>query len=155
MNKQADVLKVDGLPIVSANFCWSVGVLMEKFLKALGSKKFMAIKCPKCGYICVPPRSRCVRCNTKMGEKDLIELSGKGTLVSYTVAHVELDGKANFKDLEKPKLIGAIKPDDADSTIFMPLGEVEPKDLKTGMKVSLQWNKDTKGELTDIKYFKP
>ncbi len=37
------------------------------------------------------------------------------------------------------------------------LGEVDPKDIKIGMKVKAVWlhENERKGAITDIKYFKP
>ncbi len=155
MEAKASVIKVNGLPIVQAAFNWSVGFQMEKFLKALASKKFLASKCPACGYVYVAPRNRCGKCSVKMEEKDLVELSGKGVLTGFTVAQVELDGKGNFVDLKKPKVLAALRLDGANSTVFFPLEEVEPKDLKIGMKVALEWEKEAKVGWKNLKYFKP
>jgi len=152
--EKREVIKVTGLPIV-AGFRWSVGKMMEKFIKSFADKKIIAAKCPKCGYTYVPPRSRCGKCYTKIEEKNLVELSGKGTLTGYTTAYVELDGKGIFLDLDNPKVIGAIKLDDSDSTIFMPLGEIDQKNVKEGIKVKVVWKEETKGEIADILYFKP
>ena len=154
MDKKAPIV-VNGLPIVQAGFNWSVGFQMEKFLKALATKKFLASKCPECGYVFAPPRNTCSRCWKKMDEKNLLELSGKGTLLGWTVAYVELDGKGNWVDLKAPKIIGAVKLDGADSTVFMPLDEVKEKDLKAGMKVGLVWESEAKVGWKNIKYFKP
>jgi uncharacterized OB-fold protein len=154
MEEKNEIIKVEGRPF-SAGFNWSVGFQMERFIKALAKKKILASKCPACGYTYVPPRARCGKCHARVEEKDLVDLSGKGTLVGYTTAHVELDGAGNFLDLKKAKLIGAIKLDGADSTIFMPLEGVKPKDLKEGLKVTPDWKDKTKGEIADIKAFIP
>ena len=154
MEKKFDVLTVNGLPIVQAQFNWSVGALMQKFLKSLANKKFLAAKCPECGYIYAPARNTCFKCYKKIEEKDLVEISGGGALVSYTIGYVELDGKANWVDLKKPKVIGAIKLDGANSLFFAPI-EVDPKDVKIGMKIGLEWNSELKGGWKDIKHFKP
>ena len=149
-----EVIRVSGLPFV-AGFQWSVGKMMERFIKSFADRKILASKCPKCGYTYVPPRSRCGKCYTKIEEKNLVELSGKGNLIGYTTSYVQLDGKGNFLDLDEPKLIGAIKLEDSDSTIFVPLGEVDPKDVKEGTRVEAVWRKETKGEIADMMYFKP
>ena len=155
MSSQGEiVLTRSPVPIV-AGFQWSVGEMMERFLKALAERKILGVKCPQCGYVYVPPRWRCGRCYTKLGQENIVELSGKGTLLSYTAAWVEIDGAGNFRELDSPKAFGAIKLEDAGSTIFMPLGEVEPGDLKVGMPVEVVWREETKGELADIRYFKP
>jgi len=154
MPKKSEIVEVQALPFL-ANFSWSTGFLMQKFIKELANRKILAVKCPGCGYTYVPPRARCGKCHAKMEEKNLITLSGKGTLVSYTTAHVKLDGNGNFEDLKKPEIIGAIKLDKADSTIFMPLEGIKPKDVKEGLKVKVEWREETKGELSDIKSFTP
>ncbi len=148
------IVRVKGLPFV-ARFKWSTGFLMERFIKSLAEKKLLGAKCPSCGYTYVPPRSRCGKCLTKLGEKNLVELSGRGVLVGYTTAYVGLDGEGNFVDLEKPRVIGAIKLEGADSTIFMPIGEIDPEGVREGMEVEPKWREATRGELADIEYFKP
>jgi uncharacterized OB-fold protein len=154
MKSKSGIVEVQALPFL-ANFSWSTGFLMEKFIKELAHKKILAAKCPECGYTYVPPRSKCGKCYAKIEEKNLVNLSGKGTLVSYTKAYVKLDDNGNFEDLKKPEIIGAIKLDKADSTIFMPLEGVKPRDLVKGLKVKVQWREETKGELSDIKCFEP
>ncbi len=154
MKSKSGIVDVQPVPFFAA-FSWSTGFIMEKFIKELANRKILAAKCPGCGYTYVPPRSRCGKCNSKMEEKNLITLSGKGTLVSYTVAHVKLDGNGNFLDLEKPEIIGAIKLDKADSTIFMPVEGIKPKDVAEGLKVKVQWRDETRGELSDLQCFTP
>jgi len=146
-------VRVQGLPFV-AGFSWSVGFQMERFIKSLKDKKLLASKCPQCGYTYVPPRNYCAKCYAQIDEKDNLELSGEGTLESWTVAYVELDGKGNWVDLKEPKIIGAIKLDGANSLIFMPI-EAKPEELEKGMKVAIEWNKELKGAISDIKCFKP
>jgi uncharacterized OB-fold protein len=152
VKSKSEIVDVQALPFV-ANFSWSTGFLMQKFIQELANKKILAAKCPGCGYTYVPPRSRCGKCYAKIEEKNMVNLSGKGTLVSYTKAHVKLDGQGNFQDLKKPEIIGAIKLDKADSTIFMPLEGIKPRELAEGLKVKVQWREKTKGELSDIRCF--
>ena len=154
MKRKSEIVEVQALPFL-ANFSWSTGFLMQKFIRELANKKVLAAKCPGCGYTYVPPRSRCGKCYAKIEEKNLITLSGKGTLVSYTTAYVKLDGDGNFQDLKQPVIIGAIKLENADSTIFMPLEGIKPQDVTEGLKVKVQWREETKGELSDIRSFKP
>ena len=151
---EREVVRIRGMPFV-AGFRWSVGKMMERFIKTFADKKILGSKCPKCGYTYVPPKSRCGKCYTGLEEENLVELSGKGDLIGYTRAYVELDGKGRFLDLSKPKVIGAIKLEGSDSTIFMPVEEIDPKDVKEGMKVEVVWREETKGEIADIKYFRP
>ena len=155
MSENKGIIKVKAPIPFMAGFQWSVGFQMERFIKALQKKKLLASKCPSCGYVYVPARNRCGKCNSGIEEKDNIELSGKGTLVSFAPAFVELDGAGNWNDLEEMKIIGAVKLEGASSTVFMPLGEVEPENIEMGMPVEIKWNEKTEGTISDIKYFKP
>jgi uncharacterized OB-fold protein len=103
----------------------------------------------------VPPRARCGRCYAVIEEKNVVDLSGRGTLISHTKAHVMMDGNGNFKDLDKPTTIGAVKLDGADSLLFLPIEGVKAADLKEGLKVKIHWREETKGELADIRGFEP
>ena len=154
MESKSEIIEVRGLPFV-AGFNWSTGFLMQRFIEELANRRILGVKCPECGYTYVPPRSRCGKCYAKIEEGNLITLSGKGTLVGYTTAYVELDGNGNFGDLEEPGIIGAIRLENADSTIFMPLEGIKPQDVCEGLKVEVQWREETKGELADIRSFKP
>ena len=53
MNEKEDIIRVLGRDF-KAGFNWSVGFQMERFIKALGKKKILASKCPKCGYTYSP-----------------------------------------------------------------------------------------------------
>jgi uncharacterized OB-fold protein len=154
MKSESGIVDVNTLPF-PANFIWATGFMMQRFIEELASRKILGVKCPGCGYTYMPPRSRCGKCYAKMEEENLVTLTGKGTLVSYTTGHVALDGQGNFIDLQEPAIIGAIKLEDADSTVFMPLEGIKPCDVVEGLKVELQWREETKAELEDIRGFKP
>lgn len=149
-----EVITVESMPIV-AGFEWSVGELMDRFISELANKKIFGAECSDCGYTYVPPRLRCGKCYSEMGKDELVELSGRGTLVSYTKASVELDGSGNLEDLDEPFVIGAIRLEGADSKIFMPIKEVDLDEVEEGMEVEVEWVEEPEGEISDIKYFKP
>ncbi len=144
------VLRYEGIPFV-ARFGWYAGELTEKFLKSLAEKKLLAAKCPKCGYTVFPPRIRCVKCYTKMGEENLVELSGKGKVVSWSSVRVIPDGKGGFKEID-PVTIAAVKLDGSDSIIMLP---IDAESVEEGMEVEIEWREERKGEIADIIGFKP
>jgi uncharacterized OB-fold protein len=154
MEGKSEIVEVKTFPF-PARFDWATGLMMQTFIQGLAKKRILGAKCPECGYTYVPPRSRCGKCYAVIDEKNLVDLAGEGTLVSYTEGFVRLDGNGNFQDLEKPVIIGAIKLDGADSTLFMPVEGIGPQDLKEGLGVKVQWREETKGELSDIKCFAP
>ncbi len=154
MEDKSEIVEVKTFPF-PAGFNWAVGPMMQRFIEALADRRILGAKCPGCGYTYVPPRSRCGKCYGAIDEKNLLDLSGRGTLMSYTEAHVKPDGNGNLQDLEKPMLVGAVKLDDADSMLFMPVEGVKPADLKEGLKLKIRWREDAKGELADMRCFEP
>ncbi len=138
-----------------AGFEWSVGEMMEEFIKSFEDKTILAVECPNCEYVTVPLRCRCPNCYNELDKDDIIELSGEGSLLSYTEAQVELDGEGNFEDLGEAEIIGMVKLDGADSQLFMPIGEADVTDLDIGQEVEPVWKDEAEGQVEDLKYFKP
>ncbi len=59
---------------------------IEQFYKFMQQSKLMAGKCTKCGKIHLPPRPLCDNCYSQ--EFEWLEISGKGTLLTYTIIHI-------------------------------------------------------------------
>jgi len=144
----SEVIRYQGIPFV-ARFRLSAGELMERFYQSLKAKKLTALKC-NCGYTVFPPRIRCPKCYARLTEENLVELSGKGQILSFTKVYFKLDGKGNFVDLDEPQVLASIKLDQSDSIFFAKVCG-EPKD---GAKVEVVWREETKGEFSDILCFK-
>ena len=129
---------------------YSVGSLASKFfIKMRDSKVLSGAKCPKCQMVNFPPRSVCPKCFSKIEE--LVDLSGKGKLETFTIVHYESAVQA----LKPPYAIGVIKLDGADTAITHFIGEVDFKELKAGMKLEAVFNEKRNANILDIKYFKP
>ena len=129
---------------------FSVGSLASKFFIELrDKKKLAAAKCPKCGFVNMPPRSVCPKCFSKIEE--LVDVAGTGTLVSFTRVQYDSAVQAN----KPPYAIGLIKLDGTDTAMTHFLGEVDFKDLKAGMKLEPVFNDKRNANILDILYFKP
>jgi uncharacterized OB-fold protein len=129
---------------------YSVGSLASKFFIDLRDKKKLgAAKCPKCGFVNMPPRSVCPKCFSKIEE--LVDISGTGTLVSFTMVQYDSAVQA----VKPPYAIGIIKMDGADTSMVHFLGDVDFKSLKAGMKLEPVFNEKRNANILDIKYFKP
>jgi hypothetical protein len=129
---------------------YSVGSLASKFFIDLRDKKKLgAAKCHKCGFVNMPPRSVCPKCFSKIEE--LVDISGAGTLVSFTRVNYDSAVQA----VKPPYAIGIIKMDGADTSMVHFLGDVDFKSLKAGMKLEPVFNEKRNANILDIKYFKP
>jgi len=131
---------------------YSAGAVGSRFLIELrDNKKIMGTRCPTCNLVYVPARSVCRDCFGELSE--WVEVSQKGTLLTYTVAH-----QSNpIQPVSTPIVYGIVQLDGADTGFVHMLGEVDPEKLKVGTKVKAVFKvkKERQGTILDIKYFKP
>jgi uncharacterized protein len=129
---------------------YSVGSMASKFfIKIRDSKVISGAKCPKCGFVNVPPRSVCPKCFSKVEE--LVDLSGKGTLQTFTIVHYE----SSVQALKPPYAIGVIKLDGADTGMTHFIGDVDAKSIKAGIKLEPVFKDKREANILDIEYFRP
>lgn len=129
---------------------YSAGAVGSRFLIELRDKKrIMGTRCPTCNRVHVPARSVCKDCFGQLDE--WAEVSDKGTLLTYSVCH-----QANpVQPVEPPIIYGIVQLDGADTGFVHMLGEVDPEQLRIGMRVRAVFKEDREGSILDIKYFKP
>ena len=133
-----------------SNFQVTAGATGSKFLIDIrDNKKITGIKCPSCSKVYVPPRLHCPTCCVKMSE--WVELSGKGTLNTYTVVRY----KEPYQPKEPPIIYAVIQLDGADTGLTSILGEVDPDKVKIGMRLEPVFKEEREGSLLDIDHFKP
>lgn len=88
-------------------------------------------KCESCSKVYFPPRESCPDCRRKsMGKMQKIQLSGKGTVESYTIIHV---GPEEF-DKQTPYPMAIIKLDEG-PMVTAQIVDCDISDVKIGMKV--------------------
>ena len=132
---------------------WSLGKANMKFLEGMKAGKIYGIECKACDRILVPPRMFCEYC---YGPTDgWVELPDTGIVETFSISYLD----PNARRITEPILIGVIDIDGAPAHHgFMHyFGEMDPKELKIGMKVKAVWKpaEEREGSITDIKYFKP
>jgi len=138
---------------LKAEYAYDMGFAVSRYLMGLKEGKIVGIRCHKCGRILVPPRSFCEQCYVPI--EDFIELSGRGKVNTFSISYVKWDASR----IEKPEIPAVIELEGASPGvgILHVLGEVDPKDVHVGMQVEAVFKeeKDRKGEITDILYFRP
>jgi len=129
---------------------YSAGAVGSRFLIELRDKKrIMGTRCPTCNRVYVPARSVCKDC---FGQLDKwVEVSDKGTLLTYSVCHQPNP----VQPVEPPIIYGIVQLDGADTGFVHMLGEVDPEQLRIGMRVRAVFKEEREGSILDIKYFKP
>jgi uncharacterized OB-fold protein len=129
---------------------YSAGAVGSRFLIELRDKKrIMGTRCPACNRVYVPARSVCKDCFGQLDE--WVEVSDKGTLLTYTVTHQA----TRVQPMEPPLAYGIIQLDGADTGLVHMLGEVEPEQLRIGMRIQAVFREKREASILDIKYFKP
>ena len=106
-------------------------------------------KCGNCGALDFPPRTVCPRCGRKsLGKIERVKLSGKGTIVSYTVVH---DAPAQY-EIMKPYVLAIVQMNEG-CRLTSQVIDVDPAHVKIGMPVEAAFRKlGQEGEAGVIHY---
>jgi len=133
-------------------FEWAVGRYGSKFLAEVRDRKrLLGIKCPKCGFVFVPPRRVCRTCFVQMEE--LVELGTEGVIQGFTVLNFSFIDPITGKKKPVPYGYVYVKLDGADSTFPHFLKETDWKAIKNGMRVRAVFEQERTGSLLDIRHF--
>ena len=63
----------------------------KDYSEALKKNKLLGLKCSSCGAITVPPKMVCRKCASS--DMDIVELSGKGKIQTFTIINVAPEGR--------------------------------------------------------------
>jgi len=137
-------------------YAWDAGQAVGRYLEGLKEGKLIGKKCKDCNRIMIPPRMFCELCFRPSDE--WVTLKDTGTVNTFSICYVNWDA-SRLPQGAKPHLPAVIEIDGASEGmgILHLLGEVDPKDIKIGMKVKAVWKPANEriGAITDIRYFRP
>ena len=137
-------------------YAWDTGVAIGRYLAELKKGKIIGKHCRCCNRVMLPPRMFCELCFRP--SDNWVFVRDTGTVNTFSICRVHWDA-SRVKEGEKPYLPAVIEIDGASKGmgIMHLLGEVEPEDIKIGMKVKAVWKTEDErsGAITDILYFKP
>jgi len=135
------------------SYSWSTGVAIGTYLEGLKKGMILGVRCRSCKRIMVPPRMFCEECFKTVDE--FVPVQDTGTVNTFAICYIKTDASRQ----KRPQLPAVIELDGATKGmgILHLLGEVRPKDVRIGMKVKAVWKpaRERKGDITDIRYFKP
>ena len=66
-------------------------LIFKDYNEALKQNKLLGLKCKQCGAVTVPPRIACSKCSST--DLDIVELSGKGKIQTFTTVFVAPEGR--------------------------------------------------------------
>jgi uncharacterized protein len=127
-------------------FRYTPGVGNTAFLEALRDRGvFLGSRCDACGITVVPARIFCERCFAELTPN--VECGPAGTLVSWTVARLDVDGEP----LEAPETFALVRLDGADSVFLHRLIGIEQPEA--GMRVRARLADRRAGSILDVDGF--
>ena len=149
--EEGRVLTTRWVPV--ARYAWDAGVAIGRYLAELKEGRIVGSRCLRCRRTVVPPRAFCEWCFRPMDE--FVPLQDTGTVLTFSLCYVTWD----VKRVKEPEIPAVIEIDGASPGmgIMHVLGEVDPQEVKIGMRVRAVWKppEERTGAITDIKYFKP
>jgi uncharacterized OB-fold protein len=141
---------------LNCRYAWDTGVAIGRYLAELKNGKIIAKKFNECNRILVPPRMFCELCFRPTD--DWVFVQDTGVVNTFSLCYVNWDA-SRIAPGETPHLPAVIEIDGTTKMIGImhKLGEVNPSEIKVGMKVKAVWKpaEERTGAITDIKYFKP
>ncbi|MCI0530724.1 MAG: Zn-ribbon domain-containing OB-fold protein [candidate division Zixibacteria bacterium] len=132
---------------------YTAGVAGDKFFKIMKEEgRLTGTVCQKCSLTYVPARFFCERCFSDLN-RSWVDVNDSGKIVSFTVVHMDLDGK----QLSQPQIVAMVELADSGARMVHLLGEAQKEKLAIGQKVNAVWKpvEQREGKITDISYFKP
>jgi uncharacterized OB-fold protein len=129
---------------------YTPGVAGEAFFAALRDRGvLLGSRCEACAYTYVPARRYCERCFAELSPD--VEVGPQGTLVSFTIAFVGLEGEP----LPEPETIGLVRLDGADAVLMHRVLDVDDEPLEIGERVEVVLATERTGSILDVEGFRP
>ena len=134
---------------VRLEYSYTPGAAASRFLRSVRDGRLMGQRCPRCRKVYVPPRGACSMCGVATEEE--VALPGTGTITTFAVVSLP-DPR-----LPTPYVTAWIRLDGADITSMFLVQEVDPAEVRLGMRVEPVWVPDEEREpnLSSIRYFRP
>lgn len=133
-------------------YAYDCGIGYGRYFAELKKGRIVGTKCKRCGRILLPARYFCEWCWRPTDE--WIYLEDTGTVNTFSICYTDWLARR----IKEPELPAMIEIDGSGGVAIMgKLGEVEPKEIRIGMRVKAVWKPEGEriGAITDIKYWEP
>ncbi len=152
--------KVTDAPVVAdtpdLRYEWDNGTALTTYLDGFKNGKIRGSYCSRCGRMMIPTRNFCEICNLAP-VNDHFDLPDTGTVMTYTISHVNWDSSPLPKGTINIFAVIAIDGAAENMGLVHRLGNVDPEKVAIGMRVKAVWKKadEREGNVLDIEYFEP
>ena len=116
-------------------YAWDAGVGIGRYLEELQNGRLIARRCHKCQRVLIPPRMFCERCFRPTDA--WVYVQDTGVVNTFSLCYVSWD----VRRLKQPEIPAVIEIDGAapGAGILHILGNVNPKQVRMGMRVRAVW----------------
>ena len=123
----------------------------SRFLRRIKDGRIVGQRCRGHEQVYVPSRGACPMRGEPTDED--VELSGNGTLESFTIVHIPIPQNP----LKPPFVVGGILLDGASASFIHLVSEVDNADVRIGMRLQPVWKPEAEWtySMENIRYFKP
>ena len=133
---------------LTQSYKYSLGKYSRFFIE-LEKGRLMATNCATCGKVYAPPRPLCPNC---LAVTDWVELSGEGTVKTYSTLHFSPGSNEDVLALATPYVLAYVLLDGAD-TLFSHLLKAPPDKVQIGMRVRVEYSVDRVHHPIHLMYF--
>lgn len=134
---------------IRLTYSYTPGVAQSEFLRALTERRILGQRCSTCEQVYVPPRGMCARDGIAL--EGTFELPDTGVVSGFCIVNIPFAGQA----VECPYVSASITFDGADIPIFHLVQEVDPAQVRIGMRVQAVWSEEPQPSMQTIRYFRP
>ena len=121
----------------------------SRFFIELEQQRFLATRCETCSKVYAPPRPLCPVC---LQPATWTELSGEGSVETWSVLHFSPGSNADVRALETPYVLAYVLLDGAD-TLFPHLLKAPPNQVARGMRVRVAYSEEPVQHPIHLMYF--
>jgi hypothetical protein len=147
----ADFRQVERLTLsLTQSYTHTLGKYSRFFIE-LENRRFMATRCLRCDRVYAPPRPLCPEC---LKPTTWIELTGTGTLETFSVLHFSPGSNTDVRALTTPYVFAYVLLDGA-STLFPHLLRAPVERVRPGMRVRVAFNEHSVEHPIHLMYFVP
>ena len=135
---------------LTQTYKYSLGKYSRFFLE-LENKRFLATQCQYCHKVFAPARPLCPDC---LQVTKWIDLSGEGTIKTFSVLYFSPGTNEDVRALETPYILAYVQLDGAD-TLFPHLVKGSIDDIQIGLRVKVAYANQPVSHPIHLMYFVP
>lgn len=135
---------------LTQRYKYSLGKYSRFFIE-LANQRFLSTQCQHCNKVYAPPRPLCPDC---LRITEWKELSGTGTVKTFSVLHFSPGTNADVNALETPYVLAYVQLDGAD-TLFPHLVRAAGTTVYIGQRVKVEYTDEPVNHPIHLMYFTP